>query len=51
MGFLQYSFSQIVSALHPIYFTRAVGGIFFLAGAILMAYNFYKTIKYAPSNK
>ncbi|MFT6106568.1 MAG: cytochrome c oxidase cbb3-type subunit 1 [Rickettsiales bacterium] len=50
MGFLQYSFVEAVSALHPIYFTRALGGIFFLSGALLMAYNFYKTIRYAPSN-
>ncbi len=45
MGFLQYSFVEVVSALHPIYFIRAIGGVFFLAGAVLMAYNFYKTIK------
>jgi cytochrome c oxidase cbb3-type subunit 1 len=50
MGFLQYSFIEVVSALHPIYFIRAVGGLFFLSGGCLMAYNFYKTIKYAPSN-
>ncbi|MCE3254695.1 MAG: cbb3-type cytochrome c oxidase subunit [Rickettsiaceae bacterium] len=50
MGFLQYSFAETVSAMHPMYFTRALGGAFFLLGAILMAYNFYKTIKYAPSN-
>ncbi|MFT6332511.1 MAG: cytochrome c oxidase cbb3-type subunit 1 [Lentimonas sp.] len=51
MGFLQYSFSESVSAMFPMYFVRAVGGIFFLSGALLMAYNFYKTIKYSPSNK
>lgn len=51
MGFLEYSFSQIVSAIHPIYVTRAIGGLMFLAGALLMAYNFYKTIKFAPENK
>ncbi|MFT6077381.1 MAG: cytochrome c oxidase cbb3-type subunit 1 [Rickettsiales bacterium] len=50
MGFLQYSFVESVSAMHPIYFIRAVGGMFFLSGALLMAYNFYKTIRYAPSN-
>lgn len=48
MGFLQYSFVEISSSLHPIYIIRAVGGLFFLAGAIVMAYNFYKTIK-SPS--
>lgn len=50
MGFLQYSFVEVVAALHPIYLIRAIGGLFFLAGGFLMAYNFYKTIKYAPSN-
>jgi len=45
MGFLQYSFIEIVSALHPLYATRALGGIFFLSGALVMAYNIHKTIK------
>jgi cytochrome c oxidase cbb3-type subunit 1 len=31
--------------MHPIYLIRAIGGVFFLAGAVLMAYNFYKTIR------
>jgi len=44
MGFLQYSFIETVVATHPLYVTRALGGAFFLAGAILMAVNFYKTI-------
>ncbi len=44
MGFLQYSFIETVKALHPLYLTRAIGGIFFLSGACVMAYNFYKTI-------
>jgi cytochrome c oxidase cbb3-type subunit 1 len=50
MGFLQYSFIESVSAMFPIYLIRAIGGLFFLSGAFLMAYNFYKTIKYSPSN-
>lgn len=48
MGFLQYSFIETVAASHPLYLTRAIGGIFFLSGSCLMAYNFYKTIRYAP---
>ncbi|MSP33276.1 MAG: cytochrome-c oxidase, cbb3-type subunit I [Rickettsiales bacterium] len=48
MGFLQYSFIETVVATHPLYLTRAIGGVFFLSGACLMAYNFYKTIRYAP---
>lgn len=45
MGFLQYSFIETVIALHPLYVTRALGGLLFLTGACIMAYNFYKTIK------
>ncbi len=44
MGFLQYSFVETVVAMHPLYVTRALGGVFFLSGACIMAYNFYKTI-------
>lgn len=44
MGFLQYSFVETLVALHPLYITRALGGLFFLVGACVMAYNFYKTI-------
>jgi cytochrome c oxidase cbb3-type subunit 1 len=44
MGFLQYSFIETVKALHPLYLTRAIGGMFFLTGGCLMAWNFYKTI-------
>jgi cytochrome c oxidase cbb3-type subunit 1 len=45
MGFLQYSFVETLAALHPLYVIRGIGGIFFLAGACVMAYNFYKTIQ------
>ncbi len=45
MGFLQYSFIESVKAVRPLYFTRALGGLLFLSGACLMAYNFYKTIR------
>ncbi len=45
MGFLQYSFIETVVALHPMYVTRAIGGLFFLVGAIIMCYNLYKTVK------
>jgi cytochrome c oxidase cbb3-type subunit 1 len=45
MGFLKYSFIEIVASLHPLYVTRAIGGMFFVAGAIVMAYNFIMTIR------
>lgn len=45
MGFLNYSFVETVMAMHPFYVIRALGGILFLAGTLLMSYNIYRTIK------
>jgi cytochrome c oxidase cbb3-type subunit 1 len=45
MGFLKYSFIEIVSSLHPLYLTRAIGGLFFLSGAVIMAYNVFMTVR------
>ena len=45
LGFLQYSFVETVDAMHPFYLIRALGGILFLAGALIMAYNLYRTIR------
>ena len=47
-GNLTYSFAETVHAMHPYYFIRAVGGLIFLLGAILMAYNLWMTIRHAP---
>ncbi len=44
-GFLVYSFAETVEAMHPYYVMRALGGAFYLTGALLMAYNVYKTVK------
>lgn len=44
MGFLEYSFAESVMAMHPFYIIRAMGGALFLIGALIMAYNLYKTI-------
>lgn len=44
MGFLEYSFVESVMAMHPFYVIRALGGSLFLAGALIMVYNLYKTI-------
>ena len=49
MGFLQYSFVETLKTLHPLYITRAIGGLLFLIGACIMAYNFYKTINLKPN--
>jgi cytochrome c oxidase cbb3-type subunit 1 len=44
-GFLEYSFIETVEAMHPFYVIRAMGGGLFLIGALIMAFNFYKTIR------
>jgi cytochrome c oxidase cbb3-type subunit 1 len=44
LGFLEYSFVETVEAMHPFYVIRALGGILFLAGALLMAFNLWKTV-------
>ncbi|WP_220721396.1 cytochrome-c oxidase, cbb3-type subunit I [Agarivorans litoreus] len=43
-GTLTYSFVESLQASYPFYFVRFVGGVFFLAGMFVMAYNAYKTI-------
>ena len=45
MGFLQYSFIETVEAMHPYYVIRAFGGVLFLTGGLIMAYNMYRTIR------
>lgn len=45
LGFLQYSFIETVEAMHPYYVIRAIGGILFLIGALIMAYNVWRTIR------
>jgi cytochrome c oxidase cbb3-type subunit 1 len=44
LGFLEYSFVETVEAMHPFYVIRALGGALFLAGALLMAWNLWKTV-------
>ncbi|MDB5594362.1 MAG: cytochrome c oxidase, cbb3-type, subunit FixN [Hyphomicrobiales bacterium] len=44
LGFLEYSFLETVEAMHPFYIIRAFGGGLFLAGALIMVWNIYKTI-------
>ena len=45
MGFLQYSFVESVMAMKPFYMIRVLGGILYLTGALIMVYNFWKTIR------
>jgi cytochrome c oxidase cbb3-type subunit 1 len=44
LGFLEYSFIETVEAMHPFYVIRAMGGILFLIGALLMAWNLWQTV-------
>jgi len=44
LGFLEYSFIETVEALKPYYVIRALGGVLYLAGALIMIFNVYKTI-------
>jgi cytochrome c oxidase cbb3-type subunit 1 len=43
-GTLTYSFIQSVEASEPGYIIRLVGGIIFLSGMFVMAYNVWRTI-------
>ena len=43
-GFLEYSFVETTEAMHPMYIIRALGGALFLAGALIMVFNIYKTL-------
>ncbi len=43
-GTLTYSFVESVQAMHPFYIVRASGGLLFLIGMLIMAYNVTKTI-------
>lgn len=45
MGFLQYSFVETVEAMHPYYIIRALGGLLYVVGMLIMVYNCWKTIK------
>jgi cytochrome c oxidase cbb3-type subunit 1 len=42
-GTLIYSFVESVQAMHPFFIIRAAGGVFFLLGMLIMAYNLWKT--------
>jgi cytochrome c oxidase cbb3-type subunit 1 len=42
-GSLVYSFIDTVNVLHPYYTIRAVGGLMYLIGFFMFAYNMYKT--------
>ena len=43
-GTLTYSFVESVQAMHPFYIIRFLGGVMFLSGMLIMAYNIFRTI-------
>ncbi len=45
MGFLEYSFVESVMAMKPFYIIRVMGGLLYLTGGLIMAYNFWRTIR------
>jgi len=47
-GNLAYSFIDTVDVLHPYYALRGTGGLFYLIGVFIFAYNIYKTMSARP---
>ncbi len=50
-GTLTYSFVESLEATYPYYMVRLLGGLLFLTGMFIMAYNVWKTISGAKSNE
>ncbi|WOT03615.1 cytochrome-c oxidase, cbb3-type subunit I [Shewanella youngdeokensis] len=48
-GTLTYSFVESLEASYPFYFVRFLGGVFFLTGMFIMAYNVIRTVR-APED-
>lgn len=44
LGFLEYSFVETVAAMQPYFIIRAVGGLLFILGSLVMIYNLWRTI-------
>jgi cytochrome c oxidase cbb3-type subunit 1 len=43
-GTLTYSFAEAVKATYPYYTIRLLGGLLYLSGMLVMAYNVWKTV-------
>ena len=48
-GFLVNAFADTVAAMHPMYVVRGLGGVMFLTGALIMAYNLWMTVRAQPA--
>ena len=49
LGELSYGFRDIMASMVPYYALRLVAGVVFLAGALLMAWNLFLTVKGRPT--
>jgi len=45
LGFLEYAFVETVEAMNPFYIIRALGGLLFVLGSLIMVYNIWRTIR------
>ncbi|TNE34032.1 MAG: cytochrome-c oxidase, cbb3-type subunit I [Alphaproteobacteria bacterium] len=43
-GYLVWSFVETVAALHPMFILRALGGLLYLSGFVIMLYNVWQTL-------
>ena len=48
-GILVYSFIESLNATYPFYGVRLLGGVLYLSGILVMAYNSYKTLRGVPA--
>ncbi len=48
-GKLQYDFVETVTAIQPLYWIRAIGGLLFLSGVVMAGVNFFMTWKHRPA--
>ena len=48
-GILVYSFIESLNATYPYYAVRLLGGVLYLSGILVMAYNSYKTLNGTPA--
>lgn len=44
-GLLAYSFHDSMEKMHPYYFARGIGGLMYVSGILIAAYNVYMTIR------
>jgi cytochrome c oxidase cbb3-type subunit 1 len=49
-GFLVNAFADTVAAKYPMYVVRTLGGLMFLSGALIMAWNLWMTVRAQPAN-